>query len=72
MKGNGNEGKISQKGKSPNNFKARVLNLKEISSRKGLFKKGTNPRGMLVGSPKEHVSTAIKWGITAKIAPNPN
>jgi hypothetical protein len=27
---------------------------------------------MLVGSPKEHVSIAMKWGITSKIASNPN
>jgi hypothetical protein len=25
---------------------------------------------MLVGSPKEHVSIATKWGIIPKIAPN--
>jgi hypothetical protein len=28
---NGIEGKTSQEGKSPNNFKARVSNLKEVS-----------------------------------------
>jgi hypothetical protein len=27
---------------------------------------------MLVGSPKEHASNVMKWGITPKIAPNPN
>jgi len=27
---------------------------------------------MLAGSPKERVSIATKWGITPKIAPNPN
>jgi hypothetical protein len=35
MKGNGIEGKTSQKGKNPNNSKVRVPNPKEISSRKG-------------------------------------
>jgi hypothetical protein len=25
-----------------------------------------------MGSPKEHVLTAMKWGNTPKIAPNPN
>jgi hypothetical protein len=40
--------------------------------RKGLFKKGAYPRGMLVGSLKEHVSIVMKWDITLKIAPNPN
>jgi hypothetical protein len=45
---------------------------KEISSRKGFFKKGANQREMLMGSPKEHVSIAMKWDITPKIAPNPN
>jgi hypothetical protein len=61
-----------QRGKNLNNFKARVSNPKEISSRKGFFLKGANPRGMLVGSPKERVSTIMNWGITPKIAPNPN
>jgi len=72
MKENGTKGKIPPKGKGPNNFKVRVSNPKEISSRKGFFSKGANPRGMLVGSPKERVSTAIKWDITPKIAPNLN
>jgi len=27
---------------------------------------------MLMGSPKERVSTAMKWDITPNIAPNPN
>jgi hypothetical protein len=27
---------------------------------------------MLVGNPKEPVSIATKWGITPRIAPNPN
>jgi hypothetical protein len=62
MKGNGIEGKTPRKGKSLNNSKVWVSNPKEISSR----------RGMLVGSPKECVSIAMKWGITPKITPNPN
>jgi len=37
VKGNGTEGKILQKGKNPNNFKARILNPKEILSRRGLL-----------------------------------
>jgi hypothetical protein len=37
MKGNGTDGKIPQKGKSLNNFKARISNPKEISSRKGFI-----------------------------------
>jgi len=41
-------------------------------SRRGLFSKGANPRGMLVGNPKEHVSIAMKWDITPRIALNPN
>jgi len=60
MKGNGAEGKIPSKGKGPNNFKARVLNPKEISSRKGFLSKGANPRGMAVGNPKERVLIAMK------------
>jgi hypothetical protein len=35
MKGNGIEGKILQKGESPNNSKVQVSNPNEISSRRG-------------------------------------
>jgi hypothetical protein len=72
MTGNGTEAKTPPRGKNPNNSKARVLNLKEILSRRGLLSKGANPRGMLVGNPKECVSIAMKWGITPRIAPNLN
>jgi hypothetical protein len=72
MKGNGTKGKIPQKGKSPNTFKARVSNPKATSSRKGCLAKGANPRGVLMGSPKELVSIVMRWEITPKIAPNPN
>jgi hypothetical protein len=37
MKGNGIKGETFQKGKNPNNFKARVSKSKEISSRKKLL-----------------------------------
>jgi len=37
MKGNMTMGKTFQKGKNPNNFKARVSNPKEILSRKGFL-----------------------------------
>jgi hypothetical protein len=45
MKGNGVKGKIPPKGKGPNNFKARVSNPKEISSRERFLSKGANPKG---------------------------
>jgi hypothetical protein len=38
----------------------------------GLLLKQANLKGMLVGNPKEHASIVMKWGITPKIAPNPN
>ncbi len=73
MKGNGTEAKTPRKGKSPNNSKVRVLNPREILSRKGLLSKGANPREMmLMGNLKERVSIVMKWGITPKIVPNPN
>jgi hypothetical protein len=72
MKGNGTEDKILPKGKGPNNSKVQVSNPKEILSRKGLLLKRLHLRGMLMGSPKECVSIAMKWGITPKIALNPN
>jgi hypothetical protein len=72
MKGNGSEDKEAQGKKSSNTSKARGSSPREILSRRGLLSKGANPRGMLVGNPKERVSIAMKWGITPRIAPNPN
>ncbi len=72
MKGNGTDAKKPLKGKNPNNSKARVLNPREISSRRGLLSKGANPREMLTGNPKERVSIVMKWGVIPRIAPNPN
>jgi hypothetical protein len=72
MKGNGTEAKIARRGKSPNNSKARVFNPREILSRRGLLLKRANPREMLVGDPREYASIVMKWGITPRIAPNPN
>jgi len=72
MKGNGTEAKTPQRGKSPNNSKAWVLNPREILLKRGLLSKGANPREMLVGNLGEHVSIAMKWAITPRIAPNPN
>jgi len=59
MKGNGIEAKTPQRGKNPNNSKARVLNPREILLRRGLLSKGANPREMLMGNPKERVSITI-------------
>jgi hypothetical protein len=72
MKGNGTEAKTPSRGKSPNNSKAWVLNPREILSKRGLLSKGANPRGILVGNPKERVSIVMKWDITPWIARNPN
>ncbi len=72
MKGNGIEAKTPQRGRSLNNSKARVLNPREILSRRGLLSKRANPREMLVGDPREYASIVMKWGITPRIAPNPN
>jgi hypothetical protein len=71
-KGNGTEGKMPQKVKGLNISKAQGLNPKATLSRKGLPSKGANSRGMSRASPKGHVSIAMKWGTTPKIAPNLN
>jgi hypothetical protein len=71
MRENGTEGKKAQKRRSPNSSKARSSNPKGISWRRGLFSKRANPREMLGWSPREHASTAMKWGITPKIVPSP-
>jgi hypothetical protein len=71
--GEWNQGQDTSKGeKHKQKSKARVSNPKEISLKRGLFKKRANLKGMLVGSPKKCVSIAMKWSITPKIAPNPN
>jgi hypothetical protein len=72
LKGNGTEAKTPQRGRNLNNSKARVLNPREILSRRGLLSKRANPREMLVGDPREYASIVMKWGITPRIAPNPN
>jgi hypothetical protein len=60
------------KREKPKQFQASGFKPKGNLSRKGLLLKWANLKGMLVGSPKECVSIAMKWGITPKIAPNPN
>jgi hypothetical protein len=72
MKGNGTEAKTLQRGKSPNHSKARVLNPREILSRKGLLSKGANSREILMGNQKEYASIVMKQGIIQRIVPNPN
>jgi hypothetical protein len=72
MKGNGTKGKTLWKGESPNSSKARGSSSKETLLRKGLLLNRANPKGMLVGSPREHASTITKWGITPNFAPSPN
>jgi hypothetical protein len=43
---------------------------RKFCEERGSFQKGANPKEMLVGSPREHASTATKWGITPKIIPS--
>ncbi len=68
---NGTEDKEARGRKNLNTSKAQGSSPREILWRKGLLSKGANPREMLVGSLREHVSIATKWGITAKIVPCP-
>ncbi len=70
MTENGTEGKKAQR-KGLNHSKARGSSPREILRRKGFFSKRTNPKEMLGWNPREHVSTATKWGIIPKIAPSP-
>ncbi len=71
MKVNGTRGKEAQERKNLNNSEARGSSPREILWRKGFPSKGTNLREMLLGSLKEHASTATKGGITPKIVPSP-
>jgi len=64
MKGNGAESKIPPTRKSPNNFKVRVSNPKEISSRKGFLSKGANPRAVLVGMSQPHFEGSVRSPLT--------
>jgi hypothetical protein len=68
---NGIEGKKAQ-WKGLNHSKAWGSSPREISWRKGLFSKWTNPKELLGWNPREHVSIVTKWGITPKIAPSPS
>jgi hypothetical protein len=67
-----NRGKDTSKGEKPKQFQGSSFKPKRNFVKKGVPFKRANPRGMLVGSPKEHASIAMKWGITPKIASNPN
>jgi hypothetical protein len=60
-----------KKGK-PKQFQSSGFKPKGNFIKKGALFKVSQPKGMLVGSPKERVSIAMKWGIIPKIAPNPN
>jgi len=71
MRENGTEGKEAHGRKSLNRSKVRGSSPREILQRKGPPSKGANPREMLVGSLREHVSTPTKWGINPKIIPRP-
>jgi len=50
----------------------RFQTQRKFHQERGSFKRGANPRGMLVGSLKERVLTTMKWGIIPKITPNLN
>jgi hypothetical protein len=71
MRGNGTGGKVAQPRISPNNFKARGPNQKEVLRRRGLLSKGAKTRKILGKNPRVHVSIAMRWGITPKIVPSP-
>jgi hypothetical protein len=71
------EGELNQrqdtsKGEKPKQFQGLGFKTKGNFIKKRVLLKGPNQRGMLVGSPKECVSIAMKWGIIPKIALNPN
>jgi hypothetical protein len=40
--------------------------------KRGLLKKGTNPRRMLTRSLKECISFVMKWDIIPRVVTNPN
>jgi hypothetical protein len=65
-------GENTSKGEKPKQFQGSGFKPKGNFVKKGVPIKGANPRGMLVGNPKERASIAMKWDITSKIAPNPN
>jgi hypothetical protein len=67
-----NQRQDTSKGEKPKQFQGSNIKPKGNFIKKVVPFKVGPPKGMLVGSPKEHVSTVIKWGITPKIAPNPS
>jgi hypothetical protein len=70
--GEWNRGQDTSKGEKPKQFQGSGFKPKENFVKKGAPFKGANPREMLVGNLRDHVSIIMKWAITPRIAPNPN
>ncbi len=70
-KGNGTEGKMPQKEKSPNTFKALGSSPKATSSRKGFPSKGNQPKGNVDGKPKGACFNCNEVGHYSKNCPKP-
>jgi hypothetical protein len=70
--GEWNRGQDTSKGEKPKQFQGSGFKPKGDFVKKGLLSKGANPREMLVGNLREHVSIVMKWAIIPRIAPNSN
>ncbi len=69
--GEWNQRQGSPRKEKPKQFQGSGFKPKGDFVKKGLPSKGTNPREMVVGSLREHVSITTKWGTTPKIVPRP-
>ncbi len=69
--GEWNQGQDTSKGEKPKQFQGLGFKPEGNFIKKGVPFKWAH-RGMLVGSPKECVSIAMKWDITPQIASDPN
>jgi hypothetical protein len=70
--GEWNRGQDAPKREKPKHFQGSRFKPKGNFVKKRVPFKGSNPKGMPMGSPKGRVLITTKWGISPKIAPNLN
>jgi len=72
LEGEWNRGQNTSKGEKPKQFQGSGFKPKGNFTKKRAPFKASQPKGDASGDPREYASIVMKWGITPRIAPNPN